>query len=127
MKIEVDPPDINISDINFHPINKSTISFGLNAIKNVVTKGHLVEGRIMASKFQLDPGGLTYLISAISFRKGNKYKLHKTPTAIKRAAKLLNKTEQEIIECSIILEKEGLFTFDDDYPLKEYLQKTRRK
>ena len=38
MKIEVDPPDINVSDINFHPINNNTISFGLNAIKNVGTK-----------------------------------------------------------------------------------------
>ena len=53
MKIEVDPPDINISDINFHPINKSTISFGLNAIKNVGTKAleQILESRSKNGKF----------------------------------------------------------------------------
>ena len=34
LKIEVDPPDVNVSGINFRPVNKKTISFGLNAIKN---------------------------------------------------------------------------------------------
>ncbi len=38
LKIDVDPPDVNVSDINFRPVDKKTISFGLNAIKNVGSK-----------------------------------------------------------------------------------------
>jgi len=34
----VDAPDVNISDIHFKPVNEQTISYGLNAIKNVGTK-----------------------------------------------------------------------------------------
>jgi DNA polymerase-3 subunit alpha len=47
MNIQVDPPDINVSDINFHPVDKNTISFGLNAIKNVGIKAleKIVEAR----------------------------------------------------------------------------------
>ena len=54
MKIEVDPPDINVSDINFHPVNNSTISFGLNAIKNVGTKAlqEIIETRNDSGKFE---------------------------------------------------------------------------
>ena len=47
LKIEVDPPDINVSDINFRPVNNKTISFGLNAIKNVGAKAleQIIEAR----------------------------------------------------------------------------------
>jgi DNA polymerase-3 subunit alpha len=38
MKIEVVPPNINISYEDFRPVNKTTISYGLNAIKNVGSK-----------------------------------------------------------------------------------------
>lgn len=38
LEIEVTHPDINVSDVNFHPVDEKTISFGLNAIKNVGTK-----------------------------------------------------------------------------------------
>ena len=38
MGIEVKPPDINVSFEDFRPINKSGISYGLNAIKNVGAK-----------------------------------------------------------------------------------------
>ena len=36
--IEVTPPDINVSYEDFRPVNESTISYGLNAIKNVGAK-----------------------------------------------------------------------------------------
>ena len=53
LDIDVNPPDINISDINFRPINDNTISFGLNAIKNVGTKAleKIVEARKKHKKF----------------------------------------------------------------------------
>ena len=38
LNIEVVPPDISVSDINFSPIDEGTISYGLNAIKNVGEK-----------------------------------------------------------------------------------------
>ena len=38
MGIEVVPPDINVSYEDFRPIDKTTISYGLNAIKNVGLK-----------------------------------------------------------------------------------------
>ena len=38
LKIKVNAPDINISDIQFHPVSDEIISYGLNAIKNVGTK-----------------------------------------------------------------------------------------
>ena len=53
LKIEVDPPDVNISSTNFRPVNHKTISFGLNAIKNVGTKAldQIVESRDKHGKF----------------------------------------------------------------------------
>ena len=38
MGITISPPDINISNIHFHPVDNKTISYGLNAIKNVGIK-----------------------------------------------------------------------------------------
>ena len=38
LKIDVSPPDINVSNINFQPIDDTSISFGMNAIKNVGAK-----------------------------------------------------------------------------------------
>ncbi len=38
LNIDVSPPDINISQQEFYPINSNTISYGLNAIKNVGSK-----------------------------------------------------------------------------------------
>ena len=38
MGIEVRPPDVNVSFDDFRPIDNKTISYGLNAIKNVGTK-----------------------------------------------------------------------------------------
>ena len=38
LNIDVSPPDINISEQEFYPVNRNTISYGLNAIKNVGTK-----------------------------------------------------------------------------------------
>ncbi len=38
LKLIVHPPDVNESHIIFKPLDKKTISFGLNAIKNVGTK-----------------------------------------------------------------------------------------
>ena len=38
LNIVVYPPDINVSKQEFYPINRNTISYGLNAIKNVGTK-----------------------------------------------------------------------------------------
>ncbi len=45
--IEVTHPDINVSDVNFRPVDEKTISFGLNAIKNVGTKAleKIIEAR----------------------------------------------------------------------------------
>ena len=53
LKIEVDPPDVNISSTNFRPVNHKTISFGLNAIKNVGTKAldQIIESRDKHGKF----------------------------------------------------------------------------
>jgi len=54
LKIDVDPPDVNISDINFRPVNKKVISFGLNAIKNVGSKAleQIIESRLKHKKFE---------------------------------------------------------------------------
>ena len=38
LKIDVLPPDINVSNIHFQPIDDTSISFGMNAIKNVGAK-----------------------------------------------------------------------------------------
>ena len=54
LKITVDAPDVNVSDIHFHPVNKKTISFGLNAIKNVGAKAleHILETRDKDGPFE---------------------------------------------------------------------------
>jgi DNA polymerase III, alpha subunit (EC 2.7.7.7) len=52
--IEVTPPDINISFEDFRPVNESTISYGLNAIKNVGAKAleTIIEERGENGKFE---------------------------------------------------------------------------
>jgi|MDSZ01.3.fsa_nt_gb DNA polymerase-3 subunit alpha len=54
LKIEVNSPDVNVSDINFRPVDKKIISFGLNAIKNVGTKAleQIVEARKKHGNFE---------------------------------------------------------------------------
>ena len=54
MKIDVNPPDVNVSSIDFRPVNKNTISFGLNAIKNVGTKAleQIIESRQDKKKYK---------------------------------------------------------------------------
>jgi DNA polymerase-3 subunit alpha len=53
-KMSVDAPDVNVSDINFRPVNKKTISFGLNAIKNVGSKAleHILATRDKDGPFE---------------------------------------------------------------------------
>ncbi len=45
--IRVNPPDINVSRVQFYPSDEKTITFGLNAIKNVGTKAleKIIEAR----------------------------------------------------------------------------------
>jgi DNA polymerase-3 subunit alpha len=52
--IQVDPPNINVSNIHFHPVDERTISFGLNAIKNVGTKAleKIIEERERGGPFK---------------------------------------------------------------------------
>ena len=54
MKIDVNPPDVNVSSIDFRPVNNNTISFGLNAIKNVGTKAleQIIESRQDKKKYK---------------------------------------------------------------------------
>ena len=54
MKIDVNPPDVNVSSIDFRPVNDKTISFGLNAIKNVGTKAleQIIESRKDKKKYE---------------------------------------------------------------------------
>ena len=54
MKIDVNPPDVNVSSIEFKPVNDKTISFGLNAIKNVGTKAleQIIESRKDKKKYK---------------------------------------------------------------------------
>jgi len=54
MNIEVNPPDINVSNVQFHPISETTISYGLNAIKNVGTKAleNIIENRETKGNFK---------------------------------------------------------------------------
>ena len=54
MKIDVNPPDVNVSSIQFRPVNDNTISFGLNAIKNVGTKAleQIIESRQDKKKYK---------------------------------------------------------------------------
>jgi DNA polymerase III subunit alpha len=51
--IKVNAPDINVSDVEFSPVDDKTISFGLNAVKNVGTKTceKIIEARNKDSKF----------------------------------------------------------------------------
>ena len=54
LKIEVKSPDVNISYTQFAPIDKSTISYGLNAIKNVGEKAleSIIENREKEGPFK---------------------------------------------------------------------------
>ncbi|MCH7611963.1 MAG: DNA polymerase III subunit alpha [Candidatus Marinimicrobia bacterium] len=54
LKITVDAPDVNVSDIHFKPVNDKTISYGLNAIKNVGTKSleHILATRDKDETFE---------------------------------------------------------------------------
>ena len=51
--IKVNAPDINVSNVEFRPVDDKTISFGLNAVKNVGTKTveRIIEARKKDSKF----------------------------------------------------------------------------
>ncbi|MEE8335850.1 MAG: DNA polymerase III subunit alpha, partial [Candidatus Neomarinimicrobiota bacterium] len=53
LKIKVNPPDVTVSEINFRPVDKKTISFGLNAIKNVGSKAleKIIESRAKNGDF----------------------------------------------------------------------------
>ncbi len=52
--IDVNAPDINVSNVEFSPVNEKTISFGLNAVKNVGTKTveKIVEARDKEGTFK---------------------------------------------------------------------------
>ena len=54
LKIEVKSPDVNVSYTQFAPIDKSTISYGLNAIKNVGEKAleSIIENREKEGPFK---------------------------------------------------------------------------
>jgi len=54
LNIKVEPPDINVSDVEFSPIAEDTISFGLNAVKNVGAKTvqKIIEERNRRGKFK---------------------------------------------------------------------------
>jgi len=54
LNIEVKPPDINVSFTQFYPINSKTISYGLNAIKNVGEKAleNIIENRKEVGPFE---------------------------------------------------------------------------
>jgi len=70
LKITVDSPDVNVSDIYFRPVDKKTISFGLNAIKNVGAKAleHILEARDEEGPFE----SLLDFTSRVSLRAVNK-------------------------------------------------------
>ena len=70
MDIEVNPPDINISDINFRPIDNKTISFGLNAIKNVGIKA--LEKIVEARKEHKNFSNIFDFTSSVSLQAVNK-------------------------------------------------------
>ena len=52
LKIKINPPDVNESEINFQALDDKTISFGLNAIKNVGFKAlnNIIEERKKSGK-----------------------------------------------------------------------------
>ncbi len=53
LSIKVNAPDINVSDVEFRPVDDKTISFGLNAVKNVGTKTveKIIEARAKDGKY----------------------------------------------------------------------------
>lgn len=53
LSIKVNTPDINVSDVEFRPVDDKTISFGLNAVKNVGTKTveKIIEARDKDGKY----------------------------------------------------------------------------
>lgn len=53
LNIKVNAPDINVSSVEFRPVDNKTISFGLNAVKNVGAKTveKIIEARDKAGKF----------------------------------------------------------------------------
>ena len=55
MGIEVRPPDINVSYEDFRPIDGKTISYGLNAIKNVGAKAleSIIEERVKMENIEI--------------------------------------------------------------------------
>ncbi len=70
LKITVDSPNVNVSDIYFRPVDKKTISFGLNAIKNVGSKAleHILEARDSDGPFE----SILDFTSRVSLRAVNK-------------------------------------------------------
>jgi DNA polymerase-3 subunit alpha len=54
LSIKVNAPDINVSDVEFRPVDDITISFGLNAVKNVGTKTvqKIIEARDKDGEFK---------------------------------------------------------------------------
>lgn len=61
MKITVEPPDINISDIDYTPTPEGTIRFGLSAVRNI---GENVVTRIIAAR--TEKGAFTSFIDYCS-------------------------------------------------------------
>ncbi len=70
LDIEVNSPDINVSYVQFHPVNDKTISFGLNAIKNVGTKAleKIIENRDKDGAFK----SLFDFVSRVDLRTVNR-------------------------------------------------------
>ncbi len=54
MNIRINPPDVNVSDVNFMPIDNNAISFGMAAIKNVGANAikNIIEARKTDGKFK---------------------------------------------------------------------------
>lgn len=52
MKITVEPPDVNVSGMDFTPLEGGTIRYGLSAVRNV---GEAVVGRILAERARNGP------------------------------------------------------------------------
>ncbi|NQV38303.1 MAG: DNA polymerase III subunit alpha [Candidatus Marinimicrobia bacterium] len=70
LDIEVNSPDLNVSYVQFHPVNDKTISFGLNAIKNVGTKAleKIIENRDKDGAFK----SLFDFVSRVDLRTVNR-------------------------------------------------------
>ena len=60
LNIEVKSPDINVSFTQFYPIDNKTISYGLNAIKNVGEKAleSIIANREEEGDFKGYPHGI---------------------------------------------------------------------